>query len=107
MPRIIFIDEWGVEKSVTADVGQTLLEVARANEVNIEGACGGNMACATCHFVVDKNWYQVLPSPSVDEQDMLELAYGLTGTSRLGCQIIVDQNLDGLMLFLPENGETK
>jgi len=107
MPRIIFIEEQGGEKAVIADIGQTLLEVARANEVNIEGACGGNMACATCHFVVDESWYKVLPSPSADEQDMLNLAYGLTPTSRLGCQITVDQKLDGLTLFLPENGETK
>ena len=101
MPRIIFIEENGIEKKALAEIGETILEVARANDVNIEGACGGNMACATCHLVVRKIWYDILPKPSDDESDMLELASGLTLTSRLGCQIKVTEELDGLILSLP------
>ena len=88
MPHIIFIEENGVEKKAPADIGETILEVARANDINIEGACGGNMACATCHLVVRKKWYDILPKPSDDESDMLELASGLTLTSRLGCCLL-------------------
>ena len=55
MPHIIFIEENGIEKKALAEIGETILEVARANDINIEGACGGNMACATCHLVVRKN----------------------------------------------------
>ena len=101
MPHIIFIEENGIEKKAPAEIGETILEVARANGVNIEGACGGNMACATCHLVVRKQWYDILPKPSDDESDMLELASGLTLTSRLGCQIKVTEELDGLILSLP------
>ena len=88
-------------KKALAEIGETILEVARANDINIEGACGGNMACATCHLVVRKKWYDILPKPSDDESDMLELASGLTLTSRLGCQIKVTEELDGLILSLP------
>ena len=101
MPHIIFIEENGMEKTAPAELGQTILEVALANNVNMEGACGGNMACATCHLVVMSKWYDTLPKPSDDESDMLELASGLTRTSRLGCQIKVTEELDGLILSLP------
>ena len=106
MPHVIFIEEDGAEKKAPAELGQTILEVARANDVNIEGACGGNMACATCHLIVEDNWFQILPRLSVDETDMLELAYGLTPTSRLGCQITVTEELDGLILSVPSNSKS-
>ena len=101
MLHITFIEGNGTEKNAPAELGQTILEVARANDVNIEGACGGNMACATCHLVVNQNWYNILPRPSIDESDMLELANGLTPTSRLGCQIKVTEELNGLILSVP------
>ena len=78
--------------------------MARANNIDIEGACGGNMACATCHLVVHKKWYHNLPAPSEDERDMLDLVYGLTSTSRLGCQVALNRELDGLILYLPDMG---
>ena len=59
------------------------------------------MACATCHLVVNQNWYNILPRPSIDESDMLELANGLTPTSRLGCQIKITEELNGLILSVP------
>ena len=63
------------------------------------------MACSTCHIVVDADWYKKLPPPSEDEEDMLDLAFGLTRTSRLGCQIIITEDNDGLRVKLP--GETR
>ena len=59
------------------------------------------MACSTCHVIVDKDWYAKLPAPSEDEEDMLDLAFGLTRTSRLGCQLTIAEGLDGLRVSLP------
>ena len=91
-------------KTHTIDVqnGLTVMEGAVQNDIpGIDADCGGGMACATCHLVVRKKWYDILPKPSDDESDMLELASGLTLTSRLGCQIKVTEELDGLILSLP------
>ena len=101
MPKIIFIERDGNRKEVTAEVGQTLLQVAWDNEIDVEGACEGSLACSTCHLIVDKDWYAKLPDADEDEEDMLDLAYGLTRTSRLGCQIKVTEELDGLVVSLP------
>ena len=95
----------GTERKVEASVGDSVLEIAHANDIDIEGACEGCMACSTCHVIVDKNWYRKLPAPSEDEEDILDLAFGLTRTSRLGCQIIINEGFDGLRVSLP--GETR
>jgi 2Fe-2S ferredoxin len=84
------------------NVGISVLEVAHSNNINLEGACEGSLACSTCHVVVDKNFYDRLSPPSEDEEDMLDLAFGLTPTSRLGCQIIMTKELDGLTLIVPD-----
>ena len=105
MPRMTFIARDGACKEVEAPDGWTLLQISRANDVGIEGACEGNMACATCHVVVRDPWYDRLVPPSEGEEDMLDLAYGLTQTSRLGCQIIVTAEMDGLVVQLPDSGE--
>lgn len=101
MPKMIFIDRDGSEQSVEAPIGDTILDIAHANDVDIEGACEGCMACSTCHIIVDPEWHKKLPKPSVDEEDMLDLAFGLTRTSRLGCQITITEDLDGLRVSLP------
>ena len=101
MPNMTFIDRDGNELTVDAPLGDTILDIAHANDVDIEGACEGCMACSTCHVVVDPDWYKKLPSPSEDEEDMLDLAFGLTRTSRLGCQIEITEELDGLRVRLP------
>lgn len=88
-------------KEVTARAGESVLQIAHDNDVDIEGACEGSMACSTCHVVVDKAFYSRLPKPSEDESDMLDLAYGLRPTSRLGCQIHLTEELDGLVVQLP------
>ena len=80
-------------------------ENARAlnnNDIDLEGACEGSLACSTCHVIVDKSHYSKLEQASEDEEDMLDLAFGLTPTSRLGCQITMTKDLDGLTLTVPD-----
>ena len=87
---------------VEAPAGATILEIAHNNDIDIEGACEGMLACSTCHVIVDPEWYGKLSPPEEDEEDMLDLAFGLTRTSRLGCQIVVTEALDGLTVRLPD-----
>jgi len=101
MPKMVFIERDGKRKEVDAPVGMTILDIAHCNDIDIEGACEGSLACSTCHVIVDKDWYGRLEDPSDDEEDMLDLAFGLTPTSRLGCQIVITEDLDGLTVALP------
>lgn len=101
MPKMTFILRDGTAKEVDAPIGLSVLEIAHRNDVDIEGACEGSLACSTCHVVVDKDWYTKLEAASEDEEDMLDLAFGLTATSRLGCQLIITEELDGLTVHLP------
>jgi ferredoxin, 2Fe-2S len=103
MPRVIFIERDGRRREVDAPLGLSLLEIAHKNGVDIEGACEGSLACSTCHVIVDPEWYDLLKEASEDEEDMLDLAFGLTATSRLGCQIIITEELDGLIVRLPSS----
>ena len=89
-------------QEVTAETGLSILDIAHANSVDIEGVCEGSMACSTCHIVVDPAFYDRLPEPSIEEEDMLDLAYFLRPTSRLGCQILLTEELDGLVVRLPK-----
>ncbi|WP_316354601.1 ferredoxin family 2Fe-2S iron-sulfur cluster binding protein [Candidatus Trichorickettsia mobilis] len=101
MPKVIFIIEHGAERVVEAPIGLSILEIAHQHEIDLEGACEGSLACATCHVIVDEEFYDKLAAPSEAEEDMLDLAFGLTHTSRLGCQIIVTEDLDGIRVRLP------
>ena len=101
MPTVTFIERNGRSRQVDAPLGHSLLEIAQANDVDIEGACEGSLACATCHVVVDRAWFGRLQPPTPDEDDMLDLAVGLTRQSRLGCQIVMTETLDGLVVSLP------
>jgi 2Fe-2S ferredoxin len=101
MPKITFIDTEGTRRDVDAPVGLSVLEIAHKNDIDLEGACEGSLACSTCHVIVEPEWYDLLADASEDEEDMLDLAFGLTKTSRLGCQIIMSEELDGLTLKLP------
>ena len=101
MPRVIFIERDGNRREVDAPLGLSVLEIAHKNNIDIEGACEGSLACSTCHVIVDAEWYELLKEASEDEEDMLDLAFGLTATSRLGCQIIMTEELDGLTVRLP------
>ncbi|GAB4197358.1 MAG: ferredoxin family 2Fe-2S iron-sulfur cluster binding protein [Thalassobaculales bacterium] len=96
-----FIYPDGRRVECTAPVGLSVLEIAHRHGVDIEGACEGSLACSTCHVVVEPEHYARLEPASEDEEDMLDLAFGLTRTSRLGCQIIMTEKLDGLTVRLP------
>ncbi len=101
MPRITFIDPKGTPREVDAPEGLSVLEIAHKNDIDLEGACEGSLACSTCHVIVDEKWYGQLDEASEEEEDMLDLAFGLTHTSRLGCQIKVTKERDGLVVTLP------
>ncbi len=101
MPKMIFVERDGTRREVDAPLGLSVLEVAHKHGVDIEGACEGSLACSTCHVIVDPDWIGRLAKPSEDEEDMLDLAFGLEKTSRLGCQIVITKELDGLTVKLP------
>ena len=101
MPKMVFVERDGTRREVDAPLGLSVLEIAHRNDIDIEGACEGSLACSTCHVIVDNDWYELLAEATEDEEDMLDLAFGLTATSRLGCQIIMTEELDGLVVRLP------
>ena len=102
MPKMTFIERDGTRREVDAPLGLSVLEIAHKHGVDIEGACEGSLACSTCHVIVDPEWHELLKDATEDEEDMLDLAFGLTQTSRLGCQIIMTEELDGLTVKLPQ-----
>lgn len=102
MGKMTFILPGGGRKEVETRSGESILTVAHRAGIPIEGACEGSMACSTCHVIVDPAMYDKLPTASADEEDMLDMAFGLTRTSRLGCQIMLTDALDGLTVALPE-----
>ena len=101
MPKMVFVEQNGMRREVDAPLGLSVLEIAHKHGVNIEGACEGSLACSTCHVIVDPAWFNKLAKPTEDEEDMLDLAFDLQETSRLGCQIIMTEALDGLVVKLP------
>jgi 2Fe-2S ferredoxin len=101
MPKMFFIERDGTRREVDAPIGLSVLEIAHRNDIDLEGACEGSLACSTCHVIVDQEWYELLKDATEDEEDMLDLAFGLTRTSRLGCQIVITEELDGLTVALP------
>ena len=102
MPKIIFVSADGSSQTeCDAQAGDTVLTVAHENDIDIEGACEGSMACSTCHILVDADYFAKLPAASEFEEDMLDLTYGLKPNSRLGCQVVVTDELDGMLLSLP------
>ncbi|CAL5871352.1 uncharacterized protein PFLUO_LOCUS5602 [Penicillium psychrofluorescens] len=100
--NVSFIDKDGTRIDLQVAEGDNLLDIAQANDLEMEGACGGSCACSTCHVVVeDPDMFDKMEEPSDDENDMLDLAFGLTETSRLGCQVLMNKELDGLVVRLP------
>ncbi|NJO54552.1 MAG: 2Fe-2S iron-sulfur cluster binding domain-containing protein [Bacteroidales bacterium] len=103
MPKITFIDAAGTAHTVEAEVGSTVMEGAIKNGVpGIEAECGGACACATCHVYVDEAWLERTGEPVAMEQDMLDFAFDVRANSRLSCQIKVTEELDGLVVTVPE-----
>ena len=101
MAQLTFVFVDGSRREVNAPAGFSVLDIAHRNDINIEGACEGQMACSTCHIVVDAEWHTKLAAPSKEEEDLLDLVFGLTRTSRLGCQVTMTEELDGLTVKLP------
>lgn len=101
MPRVTFVTQDGQRREFDVTVGDTLLEIAWRYDIDMEGACEGSMACSTCHVIVDEQWFDRLKPAGEDEEDMLDLAWGVAPTSRLGCQIVITDALDGLVVALP------
>ena len=103
MPSINFKYKDGAVVTVKGEEGETILEIAHRNNISLEGACEGSLACSTCHIILeDETIFQTLEEPTEDEEDMLDLAFGLTATSRLGCQVKLCEGLDGAVIILPE-----
>jgi 2Fe-2S ferredoxin len=106
MAKVTFIMTDGTPNEVEAPLGLSMMEIAQKNRIDeIEGACGGSLACATCHMYVHPDWWQkCLPKDgevSDEENDMLDLAFDVRKNSRLGCQIVMSEELDGLVVALP------
>lgn len=103
MPRITFRQPDGTEVEIEAVIGDSVMETAVDNDVpGIVAECGGACSCATCHVYVDAAWYDKLPPPEPQEDGMLDCAYERRETSRLSCQIEVGEELDGLIVTVPE-----
>lgn len=100
--KVTFIEKDGNQKTFDVSDGETLLDIAQGHNLDMEGACGGSCACSTCHVIVDPDYYDAIPEPEDDENDMLDLAYGLTETSRLGCQVKMSKEIDGIRVALPQ-----
>ncbi|KAI0926621.1 hypothetical protein AcW1_002425 [Taiwanofungus camphoratus] len=88
-------------KTVEVNEGDDILSIAHEHDIDLEGACEGSVACSTCHVILSPEHYEILPEPEDDENDMLDMAFGLTDTSRLGCQVRVTRDLDGMSVMLP------
>ncbi|OSD00567.1 ferredoxin [Trametes coccinea BRFM310] len=100
--KVHFKDHKGnLIKTVEANEGDDILSIAHEYDIDLEGACEGSVACSTCHVIVDPDHYDLLPEPEDDENDMLDMAFGLTDTSRLGCQVRLTKELDGITCTLP------
>ena len=103
MITINFINSKGIQKSVNAVEGETLMECAKKNDIHeIEADCGGGCSCATCHVYIEKEWIDKIKEPSEMEEDMLDFALNVESNSRLSCQIKLETNLDGLTIRTPE-----
>lgn len=102
MIRVRFVGTDGAVSEVAGQAGESLLKLGQADGQPLEGTCEGQMACSTCHVIVDPADFCRLPSASEEEEDMLDLAIGATRTSRLACQIRLTPELDGLTVRMPE-----
>ena len=102
--KVTYVDPMGDEIVVDAEVGKHLLDIAQDNNIELEGACGGELACATCHLIFDKDMYETLEEKDPEEDDMLDMAFELTDTSRLGCQITVREDMEGMRVTIPDDG---
>jgi len=102
MPKIIYNDNQGNSKTIEVENGHSVMEGAIQNDIpGIDADCGGSMACATCHVYVEEKWLNKLPKAEEAEVDMIDMAYEPKKNSRLSCQLIVSDELDGLIITTP------
>jgi len=102
MPKITYIDSTGERRTIDIEKGLTVMEGAVQNQIpGIDADCGGGMACATCHVYVKEEWLNKLPKAEDAEQDMIDMAFEPKKNSRLSCQLIVSDELDGLVVTTP------
>lgn len=106
MPKVTFINPEGEKTTVEARTGWTVLDIAHENDIDIEGVCGGGMACSTCHVYVAQKFKDLIPGIGEEEEAILEFAPDRKDNSRLGCQITLEDGLDGLEVTLPKNIES-
>ena len=103
MPKITYKDSRGEAKTIEVDNGLTVMEGAIQNEIpGIDADCGGSMACATCHIYVDEKWLNKIPKAEEAEEDMIDMAFEPKKNSRLSCQLIISEELDGIVVTTPE-----
>ena len=103
MPKITYIDNQGSSKTIDVEKGLSVMEGAIQNDIpGIDADCGGSMACATCHVYVEEKWFDKVPKAEEAEVDMIDMAFEPKTNSRLSCQIIVSEELDGLVVTTPE-----
>ena len=103
MPKINYIEHGGKKHTIEVANGLTVMEGAIQNNIpGIDADCGGSMACATCHVYVKEEWFNKLPKKEDGEEDMLDMAYEPNKFSRLSCQLTVSDNLEGMIVNLPE-----
>ncbi len=103
MAKITYKDNQGNSKTIEVEKGLSVMEGAIQNDIpGIDADCGGAMACATCHVYVEENWFNKLSKAEDAEVDMIDMAYEPKKNSRLSCQIIVSDELDGLEVTTPE-----
>ncbi len=100
--KVTFITRDKQRVTVEAAAGDNLLRVGQAAGMPLEGTCESQMACSTCHVIVDKQWFGKLPEAREEEEDMLDLAADVQTTSRLSCQIDLTEDLDGLVVSIPD-----
>ena len=102
MAKITYVEHNGKSHSINVDSGLTVMEGAVQNNIpGIDADCGGSMACATCHVYVEEKWLDKLPKPEEGEIDMIDMAYEPKKNSRLSCQLIISEDLDGLVVTTP------
>lgn len=100
MPKIFFLKN-EKEFIIEAPIGMSVLEAAQDNNIDLDGNCGGSLACGTCHVIVKEKWLPLLEEPIEAEEDLLDIVFGVTKNSRLACQIIMTEKLDGIEILIP------
>ena len=102
MTRII-LNNGKYKKSIKVKINETILDIARNGNFELEGSCEGSLACSTCHIIVSNAWYKKLDKPTMEESELLEILPNYTRNSRLGCQIKITKKLDGIEISLPKD----